>query len=129
MKKLFTLLFVTLLACSCSDDDKPSGDANLSGKWNMDSYLAYMETLPVLVEGDITWTFNNAGTSLVVVNNVAETYPYIMASGTYSVTAGNGIMKINGIAHPYYFKDGKLRLPPADTAGDGPQMVFSPIEE
>jgi hypothetical protein len=129
MKKLFTLLFISLLCFSCSDDDKATGDAALSGKWNMDSYLAYMDTLPVLQNGDITWTFNSSGTSLTIVNNIEETYPYIEASGTYSVTTANGIMKINGQPYRYHFQDGKLILPPSDEYADGPQMVFSSIEE
>jgi len=130
MKKILTLLLCTVMLCACSDDDDNNspGNSNFNGSWNMDSYTAFMDVLPVLEEGDITWTFTNDGTRLTVNNTVGQEYPYILQSGTYSTIVTDTIISITAETQQKYdfsFTDGGLILTDINETGDGPVMKFS----
>lgn len=104
MKKIFTLLFITVLFASCSSDDASpvANDGTANGKWNMDTYVAFLPELPALKNGDITWTLTNLNT-LVVNNKVESTYPYMVPSGTYNVSLTAQGFAIEG-GHTYLYK-------------------------
>lgn len=130
MKKILTLLLCTVLLCSCSDDDDNNpGNANLNGRWNMNSYTAFLPDQPILEEGDITWAFNNDGTSLTVNNTVSDVYPYMLRSGTYVTTVSDGTVAISyeGFVQTfeYEFTNSTLTLRDIQESGDGPHMQFS----
>jgi len=132
MKKILTLLLCTVVLCACSNDDSNEnspGNGRIQGRWNLNSYIAFVDVLPVLERGDVTWTFNEAGTRLVVRNAVQDAYPYMLASGTYDVTAADGHLSImNGgfeSEYEYDFTDGILTLRDTQDSGDGPHMQFS----
>ena len=133
MKKILTLLLCTVVLCACSNDDSNNnvnpGNGSLQGRWNLNSYTAFVAVLPVLEQGDITWTFNEAGTSLVVNNTVQDAYPYMLASGTYDVTLTNDALFIIADGYEseyeYDFADGALTLRDTQGSGDGPHMQFS----
>lgn len=131
MKKILTLLLCTVMLCACSDDDDNNspGNSNFNGSWNMDSYTAFMDVLPVLEDGDITWTFTNDGTRLTVNNTVEQEYPYILASGTYNATVYDSLITIavgDGLQkYTYNFADGGMLLTDINATGDGPIIQFS----
>ncbi|MXN92850.1 hypothetical protein GR160_16605 [Flavobacterium sp. Sd200] len=131
MKKILTLLLCTVMLCACSDDDdNANGNSNLNGSWNMDTYTAFMDVLPVLEEGDITWTFTNNGATLTVNNTVQDEYPYMLASGTYSVIAQSNYVSINVAEgefqkYDYTVNNGILVLTDTNESGDGPVIQFS----
>lgn len=129
MKKILTLLLCTVLLCACSDDDDNNNSSNLNGSWNMDTYTAFMDVLPVLEEGDITWNFTNNGTTLTVNNTVQDEYPYMLASGTYSASVYNNIVSItiDGSQQKYEYTvaNGILTLTDTNESGDGPVIQFS----
>ena len=133
MKKILTLLLCTVLLCACSNDDSNNNvnpdNGSLQGRWNLNSYTAFVAVLPVLEQGDITWTFNEAGTSLVVNNTVQDVYPYMLASGTYNVTLTDDALFIIADGYEseydYDFADGTLTLLDTQGSGDGSHMQFS----
>lgn len=133
MKKILTFLLCTVVLCACSNDDSNNnsdpGNDGLQGRWNMNSYVAFVDVLPVLQQGDITWTFSEAGTRLVVNNSVQDTYPYLLASGTYNVTVTDGSLSIIAgdfeSQYEYDFTEGALTLRDTQNSGDGPHMQFS----
>ena len=92
MKKL-VLLFGLLPLISCSDDDGNQQTSIFNGNWEMKSYAAYMPSTPELESGDVVWKINNG--SLTVVNNVEDEYPYLILSGTYSISQGNATLTTN----------------------------------
>lgn len=104
MKKIFTLLFITVLLASCSSDDASpvTGDGTANGKWNLDSYVAFLAELPELRNGDITWTLTDLN-SLVVKNKVESRYPFMVTSGTYNVSLTAQGFAIEG-GHTYIYK-------------------------
>jgi len=133
MKKILTLLLCTVVLYACSNDDSNNnvnpGSDSIQGNWNLNSYIAFVDVLPVLEQGDITWTFNEAGTSLVVNNTVQDAYPYMLASGTYDITVTDGALSIVADGYEseyeYDFADGTLTLRDTQDSGDGPHMQFS----
>lgn len=133
MKKILTLLLCAVVLCACSNDDNNNnvnpGNVSLQGRWNLNSYIAFVDVLPVLERGDITWTFNEAGTALVVNNTVEDAYPYMLASGTYDVTVTDNTLFImtDGYEseYEYDFANGTLTLRDTQHSGDGPHMQFS----
>jgi hypothetical protein len=129
MKKILTLLLCTVLFCACSDDDDNNNpNSRLNGSWNLDSYTAFMETLPVLEDGDITWTISNNGTNITVVNTVESEYPYMMPSGTYNAIITDTVISITAEEQQKYdfsFIDGGLVLTDINETGDGPILKFS----
>jgi uncharacterized lipoprotein NlpE involved in copper resistance len=133
MKKILTLLLCTVLLCACSNDDSNNnvnpGNDGIQGRWNLNSYIAFVDVLPVLEQGDITWTFNEGGTALVVNNTVQDAYPYMLASGTYDVTVTGGALSMLADGYEsryeYDFTDGTLSLRDTRNSGDGPRMEFS----
>jgi hypothetical protein len=126
MKKILTLLLVSTFLLSCSNDDTASNSA-FNGCWRMQGYLAFMDAgdIPVLEEGDITWTFFESGTKLQVVNNVEQQYPFIMQSGLYEVSTQGSLITINGHASNYSLETGALVISDTNETGDGPIQVFS----
>lgn len=115
-------MFFGLMACS--DNDNNSNNANtFNGSWNMDSYLAFTETLPELSEGDITWTIN--GSSLTVVNSVESEYPYILPSGNYTLAVSGNIVRIDNNDYYYSFQGNRMTLTSTDSEVDGPGMIFT----
>lgn len=123
MKKLL-VLFVFFGLMACSDDDNNSNNANtFNGSWNMDSYLAFTETLPELSEGDITWTIN--GSSITVVNSVESEYPYILPSGNYTLAVNGTIVRIGNNDYHYSFQGNKMTLTSTEHEVDGPSMIFT----
>jgi len=133
MKKILTLLLCTVVLCACSNDDSINnvnpGSDGIQGRWNLNSYTAFVAVLPVLEQGDITWTFNETVTSLVVNNTVQDAYPYMLASGTYNVTVTDGALSIVADGYEsqyeYDFANGTLILRDTQDSGDGPHMQFS----
>ena len=127
MKKILILLVLSSLFLSCNNDDDaaPVADATLNGSWNMETYVAFMDVLPVLEQGDVTWTFSQY--SVTVVNNVHETYPYMPASGTYDLSLENGILSIEGTGSYHYEIEGnQLTMEHVEAEVDaGPIMTFS----
>jgi len=136
MKKIFTLLFISVLFAACSGDDASpvANDGTANGKWNMESYAAFLPALPVLKNGDIVWTLSDLNT-LVVKNNVEATYPFMIPSGTYNVSLSATGFAIEGWeTYLYKIEDDALTvyipedLPDEDgnvTADGGVSMRFS----
>lgn len=127
MKKILILTLFSLLFISCDEDlaKTPVTDASLTGSWNLYSYVAFMDALPVLENGDITWTFNSNNT-VTVTNTVEEEYPYMLPSGTYDVSLEEGILSIEGTGSYNYDIDGnQLTMTHVSAAVDGPIMTFS----
>jgi hypothetical protein len=133
MKNILTLLLCTVVLCACSNDDSNNnlnpGSGSIQGRWNLNSYIAFVDVLPVLEQGDITWTFNEGGTSLVVNNTVQNIYPYMLASGTYNVTLTDDALSIVADGYEsqyeYDFANGTLTLRDTRNSNDGPRMEFS----
>ena len=127
MKKILVLFAISSLFLSCSNDDDaaPIAYATLNGSWNMDSYVAFMDVLPVLEQGDITWTFSEY--NVTVLNNVEEAYPYMLASGTYDLSFEDGILAIEGTGS-YHYEIGGNQLTMTHVGAEvdaGPIMTFS----
>lgn len=90
----------------------------------METYVAFMPAIPQLNPKDIKWTFN--GGILNVVNNVEESYPYMLASGIYDITFSDNIVTINNGNYYYRIEGAQLTLEHTEANSDGgPIMIFS----
>jgi uncharacterized lipoprotein NlpE involved in copper resistance len=128
MKKILILALFSLLFLSCDEGlaKTPVTDASLNGSWNMYSYVAFMDALPVLENGDITWTFNNNST-VTVANTVEEEYPYMLDSGTYNFTIEDDILSIENSGSYHYNIEGNTLVMEhvAAPVDGGPILSFS----
>jgi hypothetical protein len=136
MKKIFTLLFITVLFASCSSDDASpvTGDGTANGKWNLDRYVAFLPEPAVIRDGDITWTLTSLNT-LVVNNRIESRYPFMIPSGNYTVSftangfaiegAGTYLYKVEDDILSVYIPEGQPDEEGNIVADNGMSMKFS----
>jgi len=105
MRKLVILLMCFGLLVSCSNEDeidinvnKKSNnnieDNSMSKIWNLKSYSGFLGTVQ-LKQNDVQWVLNENLNQIQVVNNIGESLPYMIESGTYNYTLIKGEMTIN----------------------------------
>jgi hypothetical protein len=84
---LIFLLSVVMISCSKNTDDS-SQNKNLNGKWNLKTIATFIAGSNYnFPDGQITWTFNTANSTVSVLNNSAVT-DFNLPSGVYNYTIG-----------------------------------------
>lgn len=120
---LFLLLVSTMI--SCSDDDTPQINPELNKTWELFSYVAFMDELPEINEGDILWTFDIHNGKLTVENNIHEEHPYMIASGVYNMRITDNTIATNSFEYNYRIDGNTLIIFDSRDSQDGPHMKFS----
>jgi len=123
MKKGILLILLVTLFAACSSDDNNEVFEELNGEWKMTLYVAFLPELPVINDGDITWTFNVSSSELTIVNAIETEYPYILPSGTYDIVLTSNTVKILTITYDYLIDEGILIVKDHPEV-DGPIMNF-----
>jgi len=119
MKKLFTVLFLTLLFVSCSNDNDDDLNTPLEGKWtltNVSCFCAFGND-PDFSGHKLTFEGNN-----LKVENTGQFEFLTDAAGTYTIQ-GNIITFKNGRQYTYVLKTDVLEL----TFVDNPQIADDEI--
>jgi len=97
------MCFGLLVSCSNEDEidinvNKKSNnnieDNSMSKIWNLKSYSGFLGTVQ-LKQNDVQWVLNENLNQIQVVNNIGESLPYMIESGTYNYTLIKGEMTIN----------------------------------
>lgn len=86
MKAQILLMFLGIgLLISCTKDDNHLGpESTINGTWNLTSVSGGLASFDIdYQKGDIKWTFNQANSTLTVVNNIGNDKAFILRSGTY----------------------------------------------
>ncbi len=118
MKKLFTILFMTILFVSCSNDDNDDSITLLEGKWtltNVSCFCAFGNN-PDFSGHKLTFVGNNLEVEM------GEFKFFIDAAGAFT-TQGNVITFKNGSQYSYVVKTDVLEL----TFVDNPQIADDEI--
>ena len=124
MKNLLGAFILILALSSCSNDkNKPAANDDLSGKWTMVTYVAFMPELPVLKPGDVTWQFDLKKNKLLINNQVESAYSYLYPSGSYVISVTADKVTIGETAYKYYFENNQLIVSDRPEL-DGPIMTF-----
>ena len=120
-------IWAFMFSCTEDHDNDQNNDidqgAELNGNWGMVSYVAYLETLPIINENDISWDFDIEGMVLNINNKIAEDYPYILPSGEYPIIFTANTVKIDDTTYDYEVKNEKLIISDMPEL-DGPLMTF-----
>lgn len=83
--KLYFLLIIAIgLLNSCSNDDEPSTQKELNGKWYLVNVWGGIDGRSIdYNKGDIIWTFDTENKTITVTNNLGDNEFYRLNTGEY----------------------------------------------
>lgn len=133
MKKTILLLLFAGSLLSCSDDDASGTNVQFENYWAMTNFSAFMDApMPQFEGNEVTWKIDEDNDKLIVVNQVEDEYPYLIASGTYDITLSQGVLSIDmgDFEDKYgYTFEGETLVLDSNYQGmvDGPIMHFDTV--
>jgi len=122
MVKNVLFLFIIISALACKKDSSEIVN-DLNGTWSMETYTAFISSLPNLNDGDVNWTFDLANNELLIQNNVETLYPYLLQSGNYLINMPSASINIDSVDYDYEIENGTLTISNHPEL-DGPIMRF-----
>ena len=91
LKLFFTLIIAIGLLNSCSNDDEPSTQNELNGKWYLVNVWGGIDGRSIdYNKGDIIWTFDTENKTITVMNNLGDNEFYRLNTGEYEYEFMNG---------------------------------------